>query len=65
MKSSKDNPALEFINPGKGTRIPLSRILPGLQKSAEAAISREEIPEEYEDFVGSYFKELSREAGNP
>ncbi len=52
---------LEYINPDKKIRVPLSQILPDFKKAAENAIRHEDIPAEYEDFVGSYFLELSKE----
>ena len=55
------SPVMEYINPGNGSAIPLSKILPDAKKSAETAMSRDDIPGEYEDFVGSYFMELTKE----
>jgi hypothetical protein len=55
------NPAyFELVLPGKEASSPVSSLAPGSGRSAEAAMSREGLPLEYEDFVRSYFMALSK-----
>ncbi len=50
---------LEMILPGKNARVPLTDILPDLQRAAETALIKDGVPIEYEDFAGSYFQKLA------
>jgi hypothetical protein len=54
-------PDMEYILPGKDATVPLAEVLPDFQRSAEAALTRNGVPSEYDEFVRIYFLELSRE----
>jgi hypothetical protein len=56
-----ESPAVEFILPGQKAAVPLARVLPDFRRAAEAALTRNGVPGEYDDFVRAYFLELSRE----
>jgi hypothetical protein len=60
IPSSPDASFFELVLPGSGASAPISRLAPSSRKSAEAAMAREELPLEYEDFVKSYFITLSQ-----
>lgn len=61
MNPKLEFPDIEYILPGKDATVPLAKVLPDFQRSAEAALTRNGVPSEYDDFVRSYFLELSRE----
>ena len=41
--------------------MPLLKILPDFSRAAESALARDGIPLEYDDFVKSYFLQLTKE----
>ena len=57
----KQGGMLELVLPGKNVTVPLSEAIPDWRRAAEAALAREGVPGEYQDFVRSYFLELSQE----
>jgi hypothetical protein len=57
---SKDASFFELVLPGHDASEPLSRIAPDSRKSAEAAMAREGVPLDYEEYVRSYFMALSQ-----
>lgn len=57
---SPDASFFELVLPGSEASAPLAKLAPSSRKSAEAAMAREELPLEYEDFVKSYFITLSQ-----
>lgn len=61
ISQSKPGAMLELVLPGKNITVPLSEALPDWRRAAEAALSREGVPGEYQDFVRAYFLELSQE----
>jgi hypothetical protein len=62
ISKNKDSQTLEYVLPGKDARIPLSQVVPDAERSAEAAIHRQGIPFEYEDFIRNYFLLLAKES---
>lgn len=62
ISKNKDSQVLEYLLPGKNARLPLSQVVPDAERSAEAAIHRQGIPFEYEDFVRNYFLLLAQES---
>jgi len=50
----------ELVLPGSDATSPISSFAATSRKSAEAAMSREALPLEYEDFIRSYFMTLSQ-----
>lgn len=58
----KDGPMLEYVLPGKKIRAPLTEAVPHAQRSAEAAMTKQEVPGEYEAFVRSYFLKLTQKS---
>jgi hypothetical protein len=67
VNRKQETPEMEYVLPGKNATMPLSQVLPDFQRSAEAALTRNGVPAEYDDFVRNYFLELSREikGGSP
>jgi hypothetical protein len=63
IPSSPSSSFFELVLPGSEAKVPIAKLAPSSQKSAEAASSREELPLEYEDFVKSYFMTLSQGQG--
>mgnify|MGYP001354015611 CR=1 FL=1 len=61
ISQNKDSRILEYILPGKNSRLPLTEVIPDSRRSAEAAIYREGIPWEYEESIRNYFLLLSEE----
>lgn len=61
ISKNKGNQILEYVLPGKDARIPLSQVVPDAERTAEAAIHRQGIPFEYEDFIRNYFLLLAQE----
>ena len=61
VQKKQETPEIEYVLPGKNATVPLARILPDFRRTAEAALSRNGVPSEYDDFVRNYFLELSRE----
>ena len=57
----KQGGMLELVLPGKNVTVPLSEAIPDWRRAVEAALAREGVPGEYQDFVRSYFLELSQE----
>jgi hypothetical protein len=64
IQQSKDNQMLEFILEGKTIRVPISQMLPASDRAVEAALAKENMPIEYEDFIRSYFLQLTQQLGN-
>lgn len=62
ISKNKDSQILEYVLPGKDARIPLAQIVPDAERTAEAAIHRQGIPFEYEDFIRNYFLLLTQES---
>lgn len=62
ISKNKDSQVLEYLLPGKNSRLPLSQVVPDAERSAEAAIHRQGIPFEYEDFIRNYFLLLTQES---
>ncbi len=62
ISKNKDSQMLEYLLPGKKARLPLSKVVPDAEQSAEAAIHRQGIPFEYEDFIRNYFLLLAKES---
>lgn len=62
ISKNKESQLLEYVLPGKDARIPLSQIVPDAERTAEAAIHRQGIPFEYEDFIRNYFLSLAQES---
>jgi hypothetical protein len=62
ISQNKDSQTLEYVLPGKDARMPLSQVVPDAERSAEAAIHRQGIPFEYEDFIRNYFLLLAKES---
>jgi hypothetical protein len=60
IAARKDGGFFELVLPDGRPSRPLSELVPGSLKSAEAAMSREDLPLEYEDFVRSYYLQLSK-----
>jgi hypothetical protein len=60
VEPSKDAPFFELVLPGQEASAPISGLVADSRRSAEAALSREGLPLEYEDFVRSYFLSLSK-----
>jgi hypothetical protein len=50
----------ELVLPGGSAAAPVSKLAPASRRAAEAAMTRESLPLEYEDFVRSYFLALSK-----
>jgi len=61
ISRNKESQILEYVLPGKKPRLPLTQVIPDSRRSAEAAIYREGIPFEYEEFIRNYFLILSQE----
>lgn len=61
ISRNKESQILEYVLPGKKPRLPLTQVIPDSRRSAEAAIYREGIPFEYEEFIRNYFLTLSQE----
>lgn len=61
ISKNKKSQILEYILPGKKARLPLTQVIPNSARTAEAAIYREGIPYEYEEFIRNYFLSLSQE----
>ncbi len=61
ISRNKESQVLEYVLPGKNPRLPLTQVIPDSQRSAEAAVYREGIPYEYEEFLRNYFLLLSQE----
>jgi len=60
IAAPKDPAFFELVLPGSEAAAPISGLAPSSRKSAEAAMAREGLPLEYEDFVRSYFLSLSK-----
>jgi hypothetical protein len=60
IAASKDPGFFELVLPGSDAARPVSELAPSSRKSAEAAMSREGLPLDYEDFVRSYYLQLSK-----
>jgi hypothetical protein len=60
LPSPKDPSYFELVLPGSESSSPISAMAASRRRSAEAAIKREDLPREYEDFVRSYFLTLSK-----
>jgi hypothetical protein len=60
IAASQEASPFELVLPSSSSSIPLGEIAPSSRKSAEAALAREELPLDREDFVKSYFLSLSQ-----
>jgi hypothetical protein len=60
LAPSKDASFFELVLPGHDSSQALSSIAPDSRRSAEAAMAREGVPLDYEDYVRSYFMSLSK-----
>ncbi len=54
----KDGQVFEYVIPGQDARVPLARVVPSAQRTAEAAVKGQPVPVEYRDFIRSYFLKL-------
>ncbi len=61
ISKNKESQILEYILPGQNARLPLAQMIPASERASEAAIYREGIPYEYEEFIRNYFLLLSQE----
>lgn len=62
ISKNNNSQTLEYILPGKDARIPLAQVVPDAERTVEAAIHRQGIPFEYEDFIRNYFLLLAKES---
>jgi hypothetical protein len=60
IAAPKDPSFFELILPGSDAASAVAGLAPASRRSAEAAMTREGLPLEYEDFVRSYFLSLSQ-----